>query len=249
MRKLLILIVLWLSLLKAGDPCPIGYNFYDAGVPSWLDRSKILNELKSKKTWLGIAYNDIEGRVEITNVFKQSPAEKAGIKVGDTIYALADKKIKRMHEFSDYFDIERKEIKIKIKRKGKVIEKKITLGFRDPLLYALKEYIPEGCSDSQMKELSEKERQEIYKKVISPLKRFDCKTAHKKLQKMKLFTYNEGQLVLIRGSKRVLLIEPQWGTVCLNSRDYDGKNLTKTTIKKLFLKLFDKYTNDRFENP
>ena len=65
---------------------------------------------------------------------------------------------------------------------------------------------------------------------------------------MKKFEYNSGQLILIRGSKRVMLVEPQWGTTCIKSREYDGKNLTDVKIKKLFDTIFSNYIEDRFEN-
>jgi hypothetical protein len=150
-----------------------------------------------------------------------------------------------------YFDTKKlnNKIVVKIKRNAKKIEKKVTLASLDPLLYRLKMHEPESCSQMHTKELPKKIKEEIHKKVFSPLHRFDCKTAHEKLSKMELFKENAGQLILIRGTKRAMLVEPQWGTVCVNSLDYDGENLTDTKIEKLFSKLFSNYIEDRFINP
>lgn len=40
--------------LNAGDPGAFEIDFYDAGVPPWLDRDKVLSGLKSKEIWLGV---------------------------------------------------------------------------------------------------------------------------------------------------------------------------------------------------
>ena len=251
-KKIIIIATIFLNTLSyAGDPCPIGFRFYDAGVAPWLDRDKILNQLESKERWFGISYRDKEVGVVVTKVYKNSPAEASDIRVGDIIYSIDNSAIKTSNNLSSYLDNKKinNGITVKIKRANKKIQTKVILAFRDPLLYRLNEYQPESCSQSYIKELSENEKREIYKKAFSSSKSFECKRAHEKLSKMKKFKYNNGQLVLIRGSKRIMLVEPQWGTVCVNSRDYDGKNLTDKQVKKLFNKIFSSYINDRFKNP
>lgn len=252
MKKLLWMTLLPLYLLKAGDPCPMSFGFYDTGVPVWLDREKILNELDSKEAWLGVSYRNTNGEgILVTKIHDSSPMQKAGIEVGDIIDAVDDIKVKTENDFSHYFDTHKlkKKMNIKVRRDTKKLEKTVVLGLRDPLLYALKKSTSKDCSYTTLEELTGKEKAAIHKRVISPLKRFDCKTAHEKLQKMKLFEHNRGQLVSVRGSKRVLLIHPHWGTVCVKSSDFDGDNLTKDSASELFNRLFNGYIEDRFENP
>ena len=257
-KQLIIASTLFLNtFIYAGDPCPISFKFYDAGVPPWLNKNNILNKLKSKKTWFGISYNNKENEgIVVTKVYKDSPAETSGIQKGDIIYAIDDKTIKIKDDFTNYIDNKTLENKIvvELKRENKKIKKVVTLVSYDPLLYKLEHYIPEYCNTMQIKELSHKDREEIYKKAFSSSHRFECKAAHKILSKMKKFQYDngyliDGQLIFIRGSKRIMLVQPNWETMCINSKDYDGKNLTEKKIKKLFDDIFAKYVKDRFENP
>lgn len=69
----------------AGDPCPIEFNFYDLGAPSWLDRNALLDGLASQESWMGIRYADHADGVQIKAVAEGSPAAKAGPTVGQVI--------------------------------------------------------------------------------------------------------------------------------------------------------------------
>jgi hypothetical protein len=68
MKKLIIAICLTLG-LQAGDPGLFSIDFYDAGVPPWLDRDKVLGELTSKEVWLGITSRSKEEDRLVTRVF------------------------------------------------------------------------------------------------------------------------------------------------------------------------------------
>jgi len=83
---------------------------------------------------------------------------------------------------------------------------------------------------------------------IKGTRQFNCKTAHKqKLDDPKMFGYEPGgNVIMVRGSKRILFAHLGWKTVCV---DYNGLNLTDKEQDKLLSNLFDAYTDDRFKNP
>jgi len=94
----LLSIGLFSTVLYAGDPCPINYAFYNA-VPSWLDEQQLLSKLKEKDYLFGIYYYFMDNFYKIDIVKKNSPASRAGIKVGDSIYQIDDVPIKNRFDF------------------------------------------------------------------------------------------------------------------------------------------------------
>jgi len=170
--KKITLVVLFSMVTYAGDPCPISFEFYDAGVPQWLDREDILDKLKADSS-------------------------KA-----------------------------------------------------DPLLRELIKYTTsQGCAKTKVKKLSFDLEQKIKEKVFVNQKRFNCAGAHEKLNEIKGFNEYGGKLVLVRGSRRVLLSHVGWNTVCIQSSQYNGKRLSEYKLQNLFDKLFAGYIADRYENP
>ena len=99
----------------------------------------------------------------------------------------------------------------------------------------------------------------MYENMFLNNKAFDCKNAHKKLSIKILpsssFTAGGAQVVVIRGSHRVMFINKGRytkvgaNTICVNSADYDGKNLTKEKVTKLYWKLFGNQIDYWYENP
>ena len=168
-KKLMLLILLSVA-TNAGDPCPISYNFYDAGVPQWLDRDDILEALGADSSK------------------------------------------------------------------------------KDPLLRKLMAYTKkQDCSKTKMKTASFDLKQSIKEKTFVNVKSFNCRRAHKKLKKIK--GLHSGDVVLVRGSRRVLISHVGWNTICVNSSSYNGKYLTQGKLERLYDDLFSEYISDRFENP
>lgn len=242
--------------LNAGDPGAFEIDFYDAGVPSWLDRNKVLNGLKSQETWLGVtSRSKAEGRY-VSRIFDNSPAQKVGIKVGDIIENNWNS-IFKGKEPND-------RIVLNILRDNKHITKEIKLGARDPLVYMLTSIEGDGhhSGDNHRKihELTLKNKKDIYKRVFLKNKAFDCKNAHKNMSIKMLpsskFRGRGVHVIVIRGSYRVMFINMGMSyenigkkTICVNSTDYDGKNLTKEKVSKLYWKLFDDQIEYWYDNP
>lgn len=254
-RKLILVLSMTLS-VYAGDPGAFEIDFYDAGVPSWLDRDKILSGLKSKKVWLGVTSRpEQEGRY-ITRVFDDSPAKKSGLLVGDIITQESWNALFDEYKPNDAMDF----IVLRDKKK---ITKKIKLGMRDPLVDMLigieGDEHHSGGGHRQLHKLSDENRQYVYKNMFLKNKAFDCKNAHKKLSIKMLpdtrFTGHGAQVIVVRGSHRMMFVnrgryrKVGANTVCVNSADYDGENLTKKKVTKLYWKLFTDQIEHWYDNP
>ena len=168
--KKLALLILFSIASIAGDPCPISFRFYDAGVPQWLDRDDILEALGADSSK------------------------------------------------------------------------------KDPLLRKLMAYSKaQDCSKVRVKTPSFDLEQSIKEKAFVNIKSFNCNGAHKKLKKIK--NLHSGDVILVRGSRRVLISHVGWNTVCVNSSSYNGRYLTELRLQTLYDNLFAEYISDRFENP
>lgn len=257
MKKIIkFVMVLCMTLgLNAGDPGSFAIDFYDAGVPPWLDREKVFNGITSKKVWLGItSCSEVKGRL-VTRVFSDSPAKKASIEVGDIISNESWDALREKNRPNDVVNI------VVLRDKTKLI-KTVKLGMRDALVDMLLETPGDdntGEGHREIHNLSKENRDYIYKNVFLKNKAFDCKHAHKKLSIEMLpnsrFTGAGAQVVFIRGSHRVMFInrgrysKVGTNTICVNSAEYDGKNLTKEKVTKLYWKLFGDQIKHWYDNP
>ena len=254
-RKLVMVLCATIG-LHAGDPGPFSIDFYDAGVPPWLDRDKVLSGLKSKKAWLGITSRAEENGRRVMRVFNDSPAKKAGIEVGDIITNESWNSLLKDNQPNDVVDF----IVLRGKKK---MTKTVKLGARDPLVAMLITTLGDdnhmGKGHRQLHNLSMKNRQYIYKNMFIKNRAFDCENAHKKLFIKMLpnskFTDEGAQVIVLRGSHRVMFINKGRyskigaNTICVNSADYDGKNLTAKRVDALYWKLFGVQIDYWYENP
>ena len=72
-----------------------------------------------------------EPQIQIMSVLKNSPAEKAGIKLGDVIFEMDGQKFKEISLFQKHIKNSKNEIIIKIKRGDNILEKKMKPEFSE----------------------------------------------------------------------------------------------------------------------
>lgn len=70
-------------------------------------------------------------QIQIMSVLENSPAQKAGIQLGDVVFEVDGQKFKDVPLFQNYIKNTEKEIAIKIKRGDKILEKKIEPEFSE----------------------------------------------------------------------------------------------------------------------
>ena len=260
-QKMTKLFLLMSFFLNAGDPCPISFKFYDAGMPSWLNPSIILNKLEHKAFWLGIRYsstlqdNNTLG-IRITQVHKNSPADMAGLEVGDFITKVDNMPISIQDKDKPFDAVLKKKhlndlLTLTLLRDKK--QQKVSLvlqQMRDPLILKLKEQLlkerKSACTHIENSVLIKEEKKKVHAAIFLKNKRFNCTHAHKKLATLKWVDKdNKGKVFVVRGSKRILFAHIGWKTLCVN---YKG-NLTQSQRRKVLSALFDDYIEERHLHP
>lgn len=255
--RLLRLPLLWAALLlpglaQAGNPCPIDFTFYDLGAPNWLDREKLLDGLTSKDSWLGMSYktHSTPG-VRITNVSSGSPVAKAGLKVGDVLLTANGKPLKTFKDLSAVMDTTQpgSTLNISVSRGGKVEKKTLTLSRQDPILGALIRHASkQDCASVTRGDSDGEWAAKAKAAVFAKNRRFRCDDAADKLYGSNGIP-GPGDIFLVRGSKRVLIANAGYETVCVRAAEYDGAKLTPAKVANLYRKLTQSYVDDRYANP
>lgn len=227
----------------AGDPCPIEFTFYDLGTPSWLDRNALLDGLASQESWVGISFADHADGVQIKEVAEGSPAAKVGLAVGQVIDRVAGSKVTSHQDLAEMFRAARPGSTITLRRTDGT-EVRLTLDRQDPVLGALIDHaLKQECSRVRQGDVAPAKAEALRRKVFNE-RRFRCDDAHKALAKV----LEPGDIVLVRGSKRILLANPGWATVCVQASAVDGATRA-AGIPRLFGKLAQAYVADRHANP
>lgn len=230
---------------SAGDPCPIDFIFHDLGAPEWLDRDALLDGLESKDSWVGISFSDAPNGVKIDAVAPGSPAAQAGLSRGMVIVKAGGLPMTRHQDLAAGFRATPPGGKVALElADGKAIE--MTLGRQDPVVGALLDYAhKQECAYVRRGEVSPEFARAARAKLFSKNRRFRCDDAHKALAK----DHEAGQIMVVRGSRRMLLSNPGWATVCIRSKSADGARLTEARIGEIFKELTRAYVKDRHDNP
>ena len=245
MKKKLIFLTLLFVKTYGGDPCPIPLVIYNAGVPSWQNEAEILKGLEFNRPLVGIYSSEFDDGIEITDIDKGSVAEIVDLRVDDVIVKIDGELVLKERDVSRLVNkkLGGELITFELLRKKKKIIKTFRLGsiHEDPLIYALRMFAKDNeCLVVFGEKLDKKERQQVESKIFEKFKRFDCNNAHTKLKELSLrnFNFDDTTAVMMRGKKRILISYVGEKTLCLDSADYRGKNLTKQRVAELYEKLF-----------
>jgi len=256
LQTLLLLVCLTVSPpALAGDPCPISFVFFDLKAPPWLDHAQLLDALESKDSWVGISFVSGKDGVRVRRVSNDSPAARAGLLVKDVITAAGGKTVRSHDVLADLF---RKaapgtRMKLDVLRAGTKRSLNLTMGAQDPVVGALIDHASkQECARVRRANLTAEQVTSIQKALFSKARRFRCKDAHRALRGLKYGgrdTLEGGDLVVVRGSKRLLVTNQGWRTTCLKTADFDGARLTDKAIARLFRKVTGAFVADRHANP
>jgi hypothetical protein len=234
------------STAEAGDPCPIGLQLFEV-TPEWRDRSEDLGALSSKRTWLGLTYGGNE-TVRVKAAVPRSPAALAGIQKGDTLVAADGVAIRDRAHLNALFDAktETEPVTLTVERSGEKKDVALRRGPADPVFLALVQGAEgQECRSVRIGTLDEAQQKAVSAAVFDENRGFRCEDAHKGLGE----AFESGDLLMVRGGRRILLTTPGWTTHCVAVADHDGEKLTKEGIAALLERLTAAYVKDRHDNP
>lgn len=231
----------------AGDACPIGVMIVDLGVPEWLDREEILSNLSSTRTRMGIGYEFGANGATVTEVFASSPADAAGVQIGDIITTIGDITVGPQGSIHAVADAAHpgETVALKIIRAGRNLTRDMMFGGTDPVPRALADAGSQGeCRYSDARSATDTERSQITPQLTNENRAFRCDDAHTDLRGVA----SGDTVYFLRGSRRILVTFPEWGTACVPSQTLDGANLVENAAGVLNTLIAD-YAADRMANP
>ncbi len=235
------------GIAHAGDPCPIAVNISDLGSPDWLDNTALINALQSRQTWIGISYASSEEGLILNRIHQGSPAEQAGLLVGDLVLAVGARKAADGDMF-DGLDIGQ-DVTVRVRRDGQLKDVRLTIGGVDPVPLAIVQQLQnEDCRDPEFAVPNEALEQAIMAVVFTQSRGFRCEDAHVALQPL-MEQYQSDTVYFVRGSRRLLLTMPYYGTTCVSVGALDGYNLNDAEISAVISHVIRNYVRERHDNP
>jgi len=239
---------------RAGDPCPIDFAVYDFGTPSWLDRDKTLAALSSRSYWTGVSIYEYEGEPRIYFVYDGTPAKAAGVFIGDRILSVAGVPVRDTDGAFAAFDTvdHQREFDLVVRRGDETKTLKLHRVLRDPFVTALAQADHGGwdCVTVDKKVPPSVDAAAFKTAVFGKGRRFQCKTAHKALRKVIPDAHqHDGQVVVVRGRRRILISLVGRTTRCVAASDYDGSLLTEQRLVSLFFEIAESLVAYRHAHP
>lgn len=235
-------------IVHAGDACPIQINIRDLGVPSWLDRDALLSELQIQHPFIGIRHMDTDAGIELTYIHPDSAAAAANLRQGDVVTAINGVPTTNIDAREAVFDSKQPGDQLTFTRinQGDVT---LTVGHTDPVPLGMSNAIrQQDCRVSQLSTADSAERDQILPMLFSENRGFRCYDAHIALQTLGEF-HEISDVYIVRGSRRILITMPYWGTACLSVSSVDGENYTAANLLAAVDEITNRYAQFNIENP
>lgn len=231
----------------AGDPCPITVKISDLGSPDWLNSSVLLNALESRQTWIGIGYESLDDGLLLTRIYAGSPAAEAGLIEGDIVSDI-DGRPATENETFERLNIG-EAVVFSIERDRQRSDALVTIGGVDPVPLAIVQQLSKtDCRISDLAQADVEMRQAVMARLFTENRGFRCDDAHKMLEPL-MEQYESDTVYFVRGSWRLLLTMPYYGTTCVSVDALDGENLNDAEVGAVIERVISGFVRQRFENP
>ena len=228
----------------AGDPCPISLDLHEY-TPEWRSRTDDLAALGSKRSWIGVTFRG-ETTVTIRGTIPGSPAHAAGLVAGDLITAFAGAPVTGREHLNQLFDGAGEAVVLTVEHEGVSRLVGLERAPADPVFLGLVNAAEtQECRAVRVGELTQAQRSAVAAAAFDESRGFRCDDAHAALKP----SFDSGDVVMIRGGRRILLTLPGWSTTCVAVSDYDGTKLTTERLRGLIDRLAKAYVADRYANP
>ncbi len=235
------------SSVRAGDPCPIDVKIADLGSPDWLDNLALINALESRQTWVGIGFNTINEGLKLTRVYAGSPAEDAGLMAGDVITAIAGRSALDDEAFASLNIGET--VWVSIVRNDEALTLPLTVGGADPVPLAMVQQLHSAeCRAPALAPQGGEMQATLMALLFTESRGFRCEDAHIALAPL-FERYQSDTVYFVRGSHRLLLTMPYYGTTCIAATALDGENLNEAAASAVIEGVIRNYVRQRHDNP
>lgn len=242
------LLPLVLSLVAhAGDPCPIEVRLAEH-TPSWRSRDTDLAALASQRQWLGVSYRGRGGTVRLRAVGSNSPADQAGLRPGDTVLKVGEQAITTTQELNAALDAltGSTPVPVVVEREGKRRTVSLGKGAADPVVMAMVDATATtDCRVGVLLQLSAAQKAAVEAGAFDQNRGFRCEAAHTALAPH----FQSGDVVVVRGGRRILVTAPGWATRCVSVASLDGERLSTQAAGALLEGVVAGHVKDRHDNP
>jgi hypothetical protein len=228
----------------AGDPCPIALQLFEV-TPTWRDRTEDLAALTTQRSWLGLTFGGRD-TTTIKAVLPNSPAHAAGVQPGDTVLTVAGTPLTERGELDALLAAAGDPLALTLGREGGTVPVQLSRGPADPVFLGLVQAAEaHDCRQVKVGALSAEQAAALATGAFDAQRGFRCDDAHQRLDG----AFGSGDLVVVRGGRRLLLTTPGWATRCVDVAAYDGDTLTDTRLGELLDTVTSAYVQDRHDNP
>lgn len=250
LKTILALFAPWLFAAEAsaGIACP-NVDIQYLGSPRWLDNDEILDSLISRQSWTGMASSHHEQGLLVTGIVQGSSADRAGLLENDILLRVDGTPASDRTDLDDLAP--GSEVSLTVSRHGAVIPIEMTIGHADPVHIALGQALEpddRGCPYATLGIASEAIKKLVMRTALTKQRRFRCEDAHEALS-----FFGSGHSIeeayLIRGSRRLLLTVPSFGTACIASEELDGDALTPDAARDFLMQAVSRFLDFQEANP
>lgn len=237
-----------LTLAWAGDPCPIPMQMHEY-TPEWRDRSADLEALTTKLTMMGLNYRTKAAEVVLHEPVPNSGAAEAGLKDNDVIVKINGQFVRDQDHANELFDAApiSRPLQLQVLRGGmQRLDFEVVSRPVDPVLLGIVQAVETTvCRKIRIQELTEEQRAALTTGAFDDNRAFRCEDAHEALKP----AFESGDIVMIRGGRRILLTMPGWTTRCVDVADHDGVEFSRDKLRLLMEDFAKPYIEDRHANP
>ena len=134
-------------------------------------------------------------------------------------------------------------------RNGEALTLPLTVGGVDPVPQAIVQQLHSAdCRAPALAPQSAEMQAAVMAQLFTESRGFRCEDAHIALAPL-MARYQSDTVYYVRGSRRLLLTLPHYGTTCISVSALDGENLTDGAVSAVIEGVIQNYVRQRHESP
>lgn len=230
----------------AGDPCPISIRVVPI-TPSWRSAASDLAALESQAALYGVTWGARGDAVVVRAVIPGGGGAQAGLAPGDVITEMDGVLVSSHEAVSERFDAAAgAPIRFTVRRGSRTLTVVVAREPVDPVVDALVAWAgAASCRSLSVAAVSDAQQAAVMAGAFDEQRGFRCADAHGALAS----AFEPGDLVLVRGGKRLLFAAPGVGSRCVAVGALDGASLSPASVSAVVEAVLAPYIRDRHASP